>query len=1001
MLSIAQLEEIVAELLTRPGHEKVRSLIYKLLTDGLEAKSRDITFEEQLFEVRGRIDALLGRTVIEVKSDLRREAFESQLAKYLRDKKASTGADFIGICTDGATFSVHQLADDEETLDRLGEFTPKVDAPAKLLTWLESVVALHDKLPPDVERIKIELGRDAVLYQRALRKLREIWDRQDHNLEVQLKRQLWDQYLRIAYGSKVDAPELFLQHTYLVIVAKAVATAALTETLPTTGAALLDGAAFEDLGIFGAVEGDFFDWLLADPDGEGLVIKIAHQAARFELDAIEADVLKGLYESLIDPEQRHFLGEYYTPDWLAEMVVEEAIDKPLDQRVIDPACGSGTFLFHAVRRLAKAGEDANLDAEEIVRIAARQIAGIDIHPVAVIFARATWLLAIAPTLNRGRPESISIPVYLGDALQWHGGDLASEDFEIVVPAAAGYQGDDTAYGRQVLRFPKRAATNPNLLDLLIQQMLRLAERGRPVADFLAWMESDDRIEAEDYKMLSATYETLALLQEQGRNHIWGYVARNMSRPVWLAGEAQKADRVVGNPPWVAYSRMDKSLKEDFKKAMKRVELWGGTGSVSGFDLSAYFFARAMQLYMRRDGAIAFVIPYASMFKKPYAKFRKGRWRLADAVEHIHFTAGWKLASDVQPLFPVPSSVWFARFANIAKPLPKKVTAFSGQLIERNPTRKTASKRLAIGKEDWPSEDKSDVGSAYRSAFRQGAILIPRRLVLVERESVGRLGGNPQAPRIRGRKGKQDKKPWKNIEPPARPVEAAFLRPTYLGENVYPYRLGAPLEAIIPVIGGEVVSSRGAMTTGATKLAEWLEECEELWDKHGKGERTFSEQLDYFAQLTSQFPTPPIRVVFAASGANPAATILENDAAVVEHALYWGKFRTKSAAQYICAILNSDTARSLAEKWQAEGQFGKRHFDKAIFNLPIPLFDGSQSLHKDLAKAAKRAEKISGMVEIDEADYFVTVRKRIREALYDDGIGENIDKLVEKLLADAG
>ncbi len=88
-------------------------------------------------------------------------------------------------------------------------------------------------------------------------------------------------------------------------------------------------------------------------------------------------------------------------------------------------------------------------------------------------------------------------------------------------------------------------------------------------------------------------------------------------------------------------------------------------------------------------------------------------------------------------------------------------------------------------------------------------------------------------------------------------------------------------------------------------------------------------------------------------------------------------------------------------FQSQGQWGARDFDKVMFNLSIPLFDSSQTLHQELSKAAKRAEKISGMIDIDEGDYFVTVRKRIREALYDDGIGEKIDKLVEKLLSDAG
>ena len=291
------------------------------------------------------MDALLGRTVIEAKRDLRQEKFEDQLAGYLKDRKAETGQDFVGIVSDGATFSVHELAKDSETLERVGaEFKPSVENPFGLLNWLESVVALQDRLPPEVERIKLELGRDSVLYPRAMRELRRLWGHVGSDPEVVVKRQLWDRLLRVSYGSEVEAPELFLQHTYLVIVAKAVATAAFVSHLPDSGRDLLDGKEFRELGIVGAVEADFFDWLLSAGEGDALVLKIARQAARFDLEAIEADVLKGLYESLIDPEQRHELGEYYTPDWLAAWIVAEAIKDSLEQRVIDPACGSGTFL---------------------------------------------------------------------------------------------------------------------------------------------------------------------------------------------------------------------------------------------------------------------------------------------------------------------------------------------------------------------------------------------------------------------------------------------------------------------------------------------------------------------------------------------------------------------------------------------------------------------------------------------------------------------------------
>lgn len=72
-LSPERLREIVSELASRPQHEKVRSLVYELLVNGLGARSTEVDFERPVPEVRGRIDALLGRTVFEFKSDLRRE----------------------------------------------------------------------------------------------------------------------------------------------------------------------------------------------------------------------------------------------------------------------------------------------------------------------------------------------------------------------------------------------------------------------------------------------------------------------------------------------------------------------------------------------------------------------------------------------------------------------------------------------------------------------------------------------------------------------------------------------------------------------------------------------------------------------------------------------------------------------------------------------------------------------------------------------------------------
>ena len=93
----------------------------------------------------------------------------------------------------------------------------------------------------------------------------------------------------------------------------------------------------------------------------------------------------------------------------------------------------------------------------------------------------------------------------------------------------------------------------------------------------------------------------------------------------------------------------------------------------------------------------------------------------------------------------------------------------------------------------------------------------------------------------------------------------------------------------------------------------------------------------------------------------------------------------------------ETARKLAERLQARGQWGARHFDKVMLSLPIPPFNSTNKLHKSLSRAVKHAEEVAAAVEISEGMRFIIARQRIRTALHEDGVAEKIDKLVAQLL----
>ncbi|MBI4334379.1 MAG: N-6 DNA methylase [Chloroflexi bacterium] len=977
----------------------MRALVYDLLINAVGASSAELDFERPAPEVHGRIDALLGRTLFEFKSDLRREGGEAgaRLPAYLSQREKETGAHFVGVATDGADFTSYELRDG--ILLALESFRNSPDKPGNardLVAWLGSVVAVGKELPPNSQDVRRELGQGSFAWNVARQELASIWAEVGARPDVRLKRELWARLLQRVYGSALNEDALFFQHTYLTTITKTMAAKVLGVPVAEP-AELLSGQRFREAGIMGAVESDFFDWPLSSGRGADLVRRIARQAGRFRLEEVQADVLKGLYESLIDPQQRHFLGEYYTPDWLAERMCAEAIERPMEQRVLDPACGSGTFVFHAVRRLMKGAEASSIPVREAINRACRQVSGIDIHPVSTQIARVTFLLAIGQERLKQRPPNINVPVYIGDSLQWNTvGFLAERHVLIEVPES-----------KELLEFPFEAAHNPDLFDAVIRGMLGSSERDAPPDSLTAWLEKNYHFSEMTINTLAKTYNTLRQLKREERNHIWGFVARNLVRPVWLSQESQKADVVIGNPPWLQYSSMHPEMQERFRKECEGRGLWMGQVAQKN-DLSAYFFVRSVELYLKPAGCICFVMPYAAMTRRQFAGFRQGIYGSRNlknnhVLASIHFTRAWAFSDRVKELFPVPSCVLFAGNeppGSGTGRLPDTIMEVSGTFPR---TRRDASlaeslEHLAWAESPWPSQRKGRSTGGYADRFRDGAIIIPSVLFRVEEPAPGFLGRNPEAPVVISHRTNLEKRPWKDVPSMRHPVEAQFLRALYLGESVAPFRVLLPGLAVIPwdERKSELLDATTALNRGWMWLYDWLAEAEALWSKHGRGRRTLSEQLDYYGQLSAQFPIAPLRVVYSASGTLPAAALLADPKGIVEHKLYWLKMNTQGEGRYLTAILNSETARKLAEGMQSRGQWGARDFDKVMLS-PIPLFDAENRLHARLVKAAARAERVAAAAPLKEDMHFVKSRQKIREALQEDGVAREIDGLVAELL----
>ena len=308
-----------------------------------------------------------------------------------------------------------------------------------LYEWLrDQALGAREQIRPSRDTVADLFGAHSLLYQRDLDALRRLYDEHRDDETIIVKRRLWLSLLRAAVGevaNLVDDPDdLFVRHTYLTAVSGMAVQARFRIDIASLAnddpADLLAGRRFRDqTGLLGIVENDFFSWP-GEVGGEPLLSAIARRLARFDWDKAPADVAAILYETVIPADERRQLGEYYTPAWLASAIVEELVDDPLSQRVLDPACGSGTFIAEAVGRYVEAAEHS--DAIEALDGLREAVVGIDIHPVAVHLARSAWTLAAQPLIERavdaGFTGSVSAPVYLGDSLQlrFDTGDLLAE-----------------------------------------------------------------------------------------------------------------------------------------------------------------------------------------------------------------------------------------------------------------------------------------------------------------------------------------------------------------------------------------------------------------------------------------------------------------------------------------------------------------------------------------------------------------------------------------------
>ncbi|MHC3370787.1 N-6 DNA methylase (plasmid) [Rhodococcus aetherivorans] len=967
---------------------------------GLAEHELEVALETQIGDKR-RIDVEVGCTVIEVKKDLRSPSVlaraAEQLAGYVTARTEQVGQRYVGMLTDGALWIAYTEVD-----GRLVEATRHTAAPGEaggeaLLIWLEGVLATRQGVIPQPSEIAQRLGADSSSHALDFATLAALYAESRNLPTVQLKRELWSSLLKSALGTQfTDSDELFLEHTLLVNSAEIIAHLVLgVDARQLSPATLLEGSQFELAGIRGVVDRDFFDWVLEVDGGAGYVRALARRLTRFDWSAVEHDVLKVLYESVIKAETRKSLGEYYTPDWLAEATVSKAVSDPLHQRVLDPACGSGSFVFYAVRRFLQAADDAGWSLADTTRKVSSQVAGIDLHPVAVALARVTYLLAIGrERLTAPGRGDVSVPVYLGDSIGWsQTSELLSGD-DLVVPTDTG----DMLWSGE-LRFPGHLLTDAARFDDLVITMTNEAGRaaGKSTVSLSQGTVRRLALTESDVRGLNANFVRLKELHEQGRDHVWSYFIRNMARPEWLGRPENRVDVLVGNPPWLSYRYMPARMQAAFKMLSQDRGLWKGGSTTTHLDLAALFVARAIQRYLKTNGILAFVVPNPVIDRDYWAAFRSGKLGTGVEVVNVAWESPWDLRRLRPHFFPRGASVVFGRRSHAAATMPGEAEIWSGRIPKGKHTWVDVAPALNRTSSSVAVSSKDQLRSPYSSSFAQGASIVPRVLFMVEPAPVSVLGVAAGRQAVRSMRSSTEKKPWKDLEPLSGTVESEFVRPVLLGESVLPFRVLSARKAVLPIVDNVLMDGDSERIDGYPGLATWVRETEHVWMTNRSSDKmSLREQLDFRRKLTQQFPVPPIRVVYAKAGMHVAAAVVTDQRAIIDHTLYWGSMSSLNEAKFLVSVLN---APSLTEMTRPLMSYGKdeRHIDKHVWKLPIPKYDPENEIHVAIvASGEELSEEISQLSF--ESDYFITQRQAVRRQIASTNIGKKLDEAVRELLS---
>jgi type I restriction-modification system DNA methylase subunit len=1028
-------KEAFKDLLNRlyAGNDETRRVI-DAISSGAETAIVNIPRKDKLH--KGSADTLYNKIIIEFENNLKKTGTHAkeQLAGYLLGQfKSGEGYNYTLIASDFINWKV--FAPDVSCLDKLeilkeNELTLKeIESASFTLTennaedfyyWIDRFLFKEERQKATLKRIEEAFGYQSLVFRQCFREMTKSFHAIKESGEVQVSFEQWKKFLSIAYGTFDATENNFLIHTYLSVFAKMLAYTVVSndEYIDDDEVReIINGSIFDRYNIYNFVENDFFHWIENEqtfPTLKNVFRLIAHELSAFDFQNVDEDILKGVYQELIDLDTRHALGEYYTPDWLCERIIDEFDFKTTD-KILDPSCGSGSFLRAVIDRIRRL--HPKIEVERLND----QIHGIDIHPLSVQIAKTTLLLALGrEVVNAKKP--IHLNIVLANTL------LAPQGVALLYANIFQMEIDKQKYQLHTNIFDDAA-----LFDEALNACENLAEQTRKgkvetIATFTTILKKQTGkadIGDEVVESFYEIYKGFKLVKEAGRDSIWKFIVQNLYKPYFLK---DKFDYVVGNPPWFTfgsirnkdYQQVLDALAKAYDVKPERIK------NYPNLEIAAIFLAYCSSYFLRSKAKLAFVLPRSFFSADHHENTRSGKARGFRPV------AAWDLES-VTPLFRVPSCVLFVDKSNSWGGIPKSGLpgkTFSGKLLAHNCNWKTAAEKLTEEDVTWfylkqgnssalsqRNQTIKNRANPYKKLFRKGAELTPRSCYFVDINQ--QMPSDFEDRILNVRTSRLDaKKPWTNIDFKGK-IESCLLFRTALSKSILPFALFNPNLVLLPItieenkVGGKKIkvhSSDELRQEGILNGASWFRKAEDVWvERRTEKNKNISatEYLNWHNKLVEQDLNAPYLVLYNSSAQDAnAVTVKRVDydlEFIVDFVTYVFYSHFLNEAYYLSAILNSAAPNAMMKDFQARGLFGARHVHKKILDIYFPRFDAGNGVHSQIAALSEMAhQKVADFLRSKPPRHELTAahlgRLRAEIKKYIEKELQEIDFLVQQIIA---